>query len=140
MGASKSALQFLGYCVDELVFLSKPEFVEAADHVVLNPTFTRRIKQVNPEEYEVSIGSKLEQEDLPFEVRLSLTGRFKCEGVSDVQRALKVNAVAILYPYVRATLSLLTTLAAVPPVVVPTINLAKMFEQEEQTTPLGTEN
>lgn len=133
MSTERAILQFLGYRVDELLFAAKKELSGTTEQIVLEPSFSRTIKQAGSEEYDVTIGVKLEQNDLPFEARLSLTGRFKCEDVSDVPKMLKVNAVAILYPYVRATLSMLTTIAAVPPVIVPTINLAKMFEQEEQS-------
>ena len=42
---------------------------------------------------------------------------------------MKVNAAAILYPYVRAAISMLTTLANVPPVVLPPVNFVKLFEE-----------
>lgn len=133
MKTERAILQFLGYRVDKMIFTGKPEYVTTPEQIVLEPSFSRTIRQINTEEYEVTIGVKLEQSNLPFETSLSLTGRFKCEGVQEIQKMLKTNAVAILYPYVRATLSMLTTIAAVPPVIVPTINLAKMFEQEEQS-------
>lgn len=132
MITENAVLQFLGYRVDTMQFKSKPDYTPSSEPIELNPTFNRTIQQVNDNEYNVTIGVELKQSTLPFDAELSLTGRFKYEGNMDVQKMLKINAVAILYPYVRSTLSLMTTLAAVPPVIVPTINLAKMFEREEQ--------
>ena len=132
MITENAVLQFLGYRVDTMQFKSKPDYTPSSEPIELKPTFNRTIQQVNDNEYNVTIGVELKQSTLPFDAELSLTGRFKYEGNLDVQKMLKINAVAILYPYVRSTLSLMTTLAAVPPVIVPTINLAQMFEREEQ--------
>ena len=74
----------------------------------------------------------MKQDNLPFEAKLLLSGRFKCGESVDADKAMKVNAVAILYPYVRSTFSLMTTLGNISPVVLPTINLAQMFEREER--------
>ena len=129
MITENAVLQFLGYRVDTMQFKSKPDYTPSSEPIELKPTFNLTIQQVNDNEYNVTIGVELKQSTLPFDAELSLTGRFKYEGNMDVQKMLKINAVAILYPYVRSTLSLMTTLAAVPPVIVPTINLAQMFER-----------
>ena len=129
MITENAVLQFLGYRVDTMQFKSMPDYTPSSEPIELKPTFNLTIQQVNDNEYNVTIGVELKQSTLPFDAELSLTGRFKYEGNMDVQKMLKINAVAILYPYVRSTLSLMTTLAAVPPVIVPTINLAQMFER-----------
>lgn len=132
MNTEKATLQFLGYRVDMMQFESKQNYKSTNDPIELKPTFSRAIRRVTDTEYDVSVGVKLQQPTLPFDAEVSLTGQFKTEGSMDVQKVLKVNAVAILYPYIRATLSLMTTLAAIPPIIVPTINLAKMFEHEAE--------
>lgn len=58
-----------------------------------------------------------------------MTGRFLLQGIKNPEQTMKVNAAAILYPYVRAAISMLTTLANVPPVVLPPVNFVKLFEE-----------
>lgn len=132
MTTENAVLQFLGYRVDTMQYKLKPDYTASSEAIELKPIFNRIIQQANDDEYHVTIGVELHQAALPFDAELALTGRFKYKGEIDVQKILKVNAVAILYPYVRSTLSLMTTLAEVAPVIIPTINLARMFEQEEQ--------
>lgn len=133
MKTERASLQFLGYRVDKMMFFLKPDFHSEPGRIELSPSFSRVIQPID-DHYEVTIGVELKQENLPFDADVSITGTFKCEGTSDAEKMIKMNAVAIMYPYVRATLSMLTTLASVAPVVVPTINLSKMFEEEEKTT------
>lgn len=132
MNTEKATLQFLGYRVEMMRFELKQNYEATNAPIELKPTFNRRIQQVVDNEYDVSIGVKLKQSTLPFDAEVVLTGRFKSEGNMDAQKVLKINAVAILYPYVRATLSTMTTLAAIPPIIIPTINLAKTFERERE--------
>lgn len=132
MNTEKSLLKFLGYHVDAMHFELKPGASFSNQEIELEPLFDRHITSIGDGKYTVEIGVKLQQSNLPFTVELRLTGLFECEGVQDEQRALKINGVAILYPYVRSTLSLATSLASIPPIVLPTINLARMFEEEEQ--------
>ena len=42
---------------------------------------------------------------------------------------IRQNAVAILFPYLRSQVSLLTTQPGVEPVILPPLNIAKMVEQ-----------
>ena len=42
------------------------------------------------------------------------------------------NAPAILFPYFRAYISTLTSLSGMQPVILPTINFARMLEQQEK--------
>ena len=100
--------------------------------IELSPSFSREIAQIGEGRYEVTVGVNVEQDNLPFSAKLSITGKFECSGSLNADNMMRVNAVAIMYPYVRATLSMMTTLAAIPPVIIPTINLAKMFEREER--------
>ena len=79
----------------------------------------------------------MDQPDLPFDAETTIVGSFELSGIENVDKAMKQNATAILYPYVRSTLALLTTLAAIPPVNIPTINLAHIYEQEQQRESLN---
>lgn len=131
MNQGKAVIQFLGYRVDKMNFATKSDVADASEPIGLEPVFNRSICKVNNDEYEVKIGIELKQDNLPFEAELLLSGKFKCDESVDADKAMKVNAVAILYPYVRSTFSLMTTLGNISPVVLPTINLAQMFEREE---------
>ena len=125
-----NVLHFLGYTVDELTFNLKPaDTVDTEKSIELLPKLSRKIEKTNDENYSISIGVTLDQEDLPFTAQVSMTGRFLLQGIKNPEQTMKVNADAILYPYVRAAISMLTTLANVPPVVLPPVNFVKLFEE-----------
>ena len=127
----KAKLQFMGYRVDKMMFGLKPEFTSWPDKIALSPSFKRTIRQLDENKHEVSITVELKQDDLPFDAELSLTGGFIYEGSDSPEKMLRINAVSILYPYVRCALSMLTNLAGIPPVIIPTINFAKALEDAE---------
>lgn len=49
---------------------------------------------------------------------------------SKIEEALSINGVALVYPYVRTIISMVTTLDSDSAIVIPTIN-TKVFEQED---------
>ena len=125
-----NVLHFLGYTVDELTFKLKPaDTVDTEKSIELLPKLSRKIEKTNDGNYSISIGVTLDQEDLPFTAQVSMTGRFLLQGIKNPEQTMKVNAAAILYPYVRAAISMLTTLANVSPVVLPPVNFVKLFEE-----------
>ena len=70
-------------------------------------------------------------EEYSFEI--CLTGYFSIEGNSDITQELKndlvsKNAIAILMPYLRSEVSLLTAQPGMECIVLPAFNINKMFE------------
>lgn len=136
----KSAIDFLGYDVVNASFCKKdiPSF--SGQQFELKPEFSRMIKQNSDEEntYSLLLGVKigsLDSEDdaineLPFAIDVMVEGVFTLQDVDDPVSAMKVNGVAILFPYLRSIVSMLSTISGINPVVLPTINLVKMFEDE----------
>lgn len=64
----------------------------------------------------------------PF-VEVSCKGQFKFDNVSNIEEIPDFfyrNSIAILFPYVRAYVSLVTTQANVPGVILPTLNLSNL--------------
>ena len=132
MMSDKAALKFLGYRVDALQFRAKPGFVPKQAEIELQPTLRKTLNELGPDEYEIELNIELNQDDLPFDATVCVTGSFRHTGDPDLSKRMQLNAVAILYPYLRATLSLLTTLAEVPPLHLPTVNVAQMLADAEQ--------
>ena len=130
--SDKAALEFRGYRVNSLQFRAKPGFVPKQAEIELQPTLRKTLNELGPDEYEIELNIELNQEDLPFDATVCVTGSFRYMGAPDMSKRMQLNAVAILYPYLRATLSLLTTLAEMPPLRLPTVNVAQMFADAEQ--------
>ncbi len=79
------------------------------------------------------IGNNLE-DNFPFFLKVELVGIFSYDtDLSEDQctRMLNVNGTAILFPYLRSLISMITTLCSIPPVIIPTINIGKLISQNE---------
>ncbi len=82
----------------------------------------------------VKVSSK--ETENPF-AEISCKGNFKLEDVSsleDIPEFFYRNSIAILFPYVRAYLSLVTTQANVPGIILPTLNLSNLESELRNNT------
>jgi preprotein translocase subunit SecB len=80
--------------------------------------------------FELQFTVKVTNKDVenPF-VEVSCKGQFKFDNVSNIEEIPDFfyrNSIAILFPYVRAYVSLVTTQANVPGVILPTLNLSNL--------------
>lgn len=81
--------------------------------------------------YKVSLTTQIEKED-EYNLNVELSGFFTFNGDDDKKQIfLKQNATAILMPYLRSQISLLTCQPDMEPIVLPPINIASMLEEDE---------
>ena len=118
------------------------------EHLVIDEIHFQRKGFPNENEVTFSLGFNVEtREDRELIVHISLkgskeneydilvaaTGYFALDEESPYERlALRQNAVAIIFPYIRAQMSLLTAQPEMPPIVIPPMNVAQMVEDAEK--------
>ncbi len=68
------------------------------------------------------------------EIKLTTLATFTYANIPSVENSpfLLQNAPAIVFPYIRAYISTLTTQAGIPPIVLPTLNLSGLAELLQQ--------
>lgn len=139
MDTVSSSVKFHGYRVKEAIFRGIDVNIPENEEFEINPRFTRKIN-CNNEIWTLELGVQIDSENnlnlehaLPFSAQVTIEGAFEIEGYSeeDKEKVMKINAVAIMFPYLRSTLSMLMALMNMNPVVLPTINLVKTFEKEQ---------
>ena len=64
-----------------------------------------------------------------FELRADLVGIFDVD--EEWVDKLKANAVAIMFPYLRSQLTLLTSQPEMMPIILPTVNINKLLESNK---------
>lgn len=77
-----------------------------------------------------------QKEDSPF-ISIRCKGLFEFDAVSsfdDIPDFFFRNSIAILFPYVRAYLSLVTTQANIPGIILPTLNLSHLEKELRENT------
>ena len=132
----QSSLCFLGYRAELLRFEKRESSIQPNEKKPsLSASFMREIEKEDKDNcYALRLGVKIDQPDFPFYAEVILLGRFIVNGKMDAAQAMNVNAAAILYPYVRSTLSMMASLAGLPPITLPTLNIVQMFQNEQEET------
>jgi preprotein translocase subunit SecB len=137
MEVVKSTLKFDTFVVEKMNFsITKPIPDNSDVSIEIEPQFSRKIIKITENEYDMLLGVLINDESkpgaIPFNAEVVVKGRFLLNGIDNHEKHLKINAVAILFPYLRATLSTLMALANVEPFFIPPINLVEMFKKSEE--------
>lgn len=107
---------------------------EAAKKLSFKDTFRRTIKKIDKDNAIVVLVFHLDAgENSPVALSIELCGKFECTDweTDDISKVLiKNNATAILFPYIRQSVSELTTMAGLPPLVLPVTNVSKLFKDK----------
>lgn len=75
-----------------------------------------------------------------YNFQVSASGYFTLSSDNNKDLLMRQNAVAIIFPYVRSQISLLTAQPEVTPVVLPPFNIAQMVEDAMDTDAKSEEN
>ncbi|MGV3043501.1 protein-export chaperone SecB [Staphylococcus rostri] len=110
-----AAINFINYVVDTMHYRTNPEFdIENNKDITIDEDIDAHINIIDDEETAIiTLRAKLdEKENVPFSFEVSIVGYFEfdeeeSDGI-DFKDLLKTNAVAILFPYLRAIVSELT--------------------------------
>ena len=109
----------------------------------LKPTFSRKVRRAveNDKLCFITLTVKIEKTDdspKPFDLNVTYTGVFESEASTEEERrAVVVEGTALLYPYLRAAVTTLTTAAMAAPVVLPVIN-GPLFAEDREDTGIGS--
>lgn len=139
-----SVITFEGYTVKRLSFTPKKPASATEDDtcVGFSPVFERKIKWNKDGDCRVSLTATVGQPDdnMPFIATASIVGQFKVPDAEKANELMEVNGTAILYPYLRAVMTQLTSAANVPPVYLPIINLVEMLKVKDKVKIDSTES
>lgn len=133
MENAKSSLIFKKYIVDEVSFKLNRNFEEKPVELKVDIQ-----SYITKEDNNMEVNLKVDlfkdvsdEKTYPFTMTVTITGMFQIENNSE-NITFDANAVAILYPYVRAIISSYTANANVNPVILPTLNVAKAMNQDNK--------
>lgn len=82
--------------------------------------------------YKVTLTSSIKSSNEEIELSVSLAGFFtcQCDNPSIKKGLINDNTIAILFPYLRSQISLITTQPDLPPIVLPTVNVVELFKKQ----------
>lgn len=129
--ASISSLRFIEYVVSKVEYKANLN-AEAKEKLKLEFNINN-ITKINEEKNKMQITLNVEVfknvENAPFYMEVEVNGFFELIGEDDIAR-YETNAIAIMYPYLRAIVSTYTASANVAPVILPSINVNAMLKNQ----------
>ena len=94
-------------------------------------TFNRSVKQLEEFKVRVSLGVLISAES-KYEIKAQISGIFSISEDSVLGRkVLANNTVAILFPYLRSQLTLLTSQPGFEPIILPVMNINALMSDED---------
>lgn len=145
-------ISFEEYVIDKSVYQNNPEFENnREDGKLLVPIRFSAEIGIDKEEksyviINVNLGQSTDPEEIPnipFICEVSIRGLYSYsssdfENEEELKQVLGSNAVAILYPYVRAYISTLTNLSnQFPAYTLPVMNFAETIKENDLITYIG---
>ena len=129
----KSVLQIKHFVFDELSFKRKGFRQPDVDELPFEVETTVRKRGVN--DYLVSLMITVSKEN-EFDASVRITGYCEIDdNTPNLEVILRENASAILYPYARAEMTLLTSQPETSSVVLPVINMHEMMRNAKTSVP-----
>lgn len=127
----ESKLRFKDYYVTKLNYGLNEDFDDANVKlkIEIKPEFKLEDENIILVELKCNLFEK--SKEYPFYLDVSIVGEFEFFDSTEIEieNYKKVNTVSILFPYVRAIISNITTLMNVNPVILPTINVINLIEK-----------
>lgn len=131
----KSSLKFLGYSISSLDFKRNDTFEPHTVEIKFD--ITRQVHFSGTDSARVALDLVVfpdaETNGYPFTMRMTLVGDFKVDNYDPSKDAslFEINAVSILFPYIRALVTTITANANVPPLILPPVNVIQLIRNSE---------
>lgn len=138
MNDAKSVLRFEKYNIEFMEFKINDEYPFEEKEIELEFGFEAQV-QVTEErdKAKTKLTCKVFDPDFkektePFYLEITIVGYFSFNnGLGNIDD-FRIHSVAILLPYLRAIITSFTSQTGIAPVIIPTINVFKLFENESE--------
>ncbi|HAC2411842.1 TPA_asm: protein-export chaperone SecB [Listeria monocytogenes] len=136
-----AVLKFHTYLVREIRYINNDSFENKSNDIEMSPTFKVEIL-FDEERAMVDLYCEMgegEEVNTPFKLNVCLRGIFTYNDEENSEQTfseyLKTNAIAIMFPYLRALISDVTSKSNLyPTYTLPVINIVKLLEENDLIT------
>lgn len=129
-----SVLKLQGIFFDKIQYIQHEKIDFSPEYIY---KFQRKIARNEDNSFTVTLGCVIqEKSNDSIHIDISINGQFSfSEKVEkeEQEELITKNAMAILFPYLRAEISILTAQPGIPPVVLPAFNINQLFEKSKDT-------
>lgn len=131
----ESVLELIKYSVDKLEYKINESYSPTGDYelkILPKYSISTLCNCDNNEIYKVCIACSIfdeNDENNPFSINVEISGVFHVNNIDEVANLINFNAVAILLPYLRNAVTMLTALAGQPSIILPIIDVYSLREE-----------
>lgn len=126
---SQSTLILHEVFIEKLLFERRDYAIKKVDIDNTKINFKRSIDDIGNNKYKVYLSINMSSEN-GFDIETCISGIFEFEGDKDFgNKLLSHNTVAILFPYLRSQITLLTSQPGFEPVILPVININRLLDE-----------
>lgn len=128
-----AVIQFIGYRVTNILYNCDPSFEIPQGEVSYKFNFSKSLAILSDTEVRENVCANIfycttdNIEEAPFRITVEIAGRFRCD--NEWKPELEPNVLAIMFPYLRSIISTITCNSGREPIILPTINIASLFEK-----------
>jgi preprotein translocase subunit SecB len=134
---TQAVIQFDGYRVSEIKYSCSPAFEFPNGDVSYRFNFVKCLSQISDTEIQENLrvnilfsdNAEEDETEAPYFLSVEIAGRFTSQ--SSWNPRWERNALAILFPYLRSIVSTVTSVSGRSPIVLPTVNIAGLFDAAE---------
>lgn len=135
--AHRGVIQFLGYRLIDFQYHCDNNYaVTNGEAIQYSFGFHKKTERPSDQSMLVFLRTNVfigeNEEDAPCSMSLEIVGHFESD--ISIQPQWEMNALAILFPYVRSIISSFTAQSGMPSVILPTVNIAQMFKDAEKNS------
>lgn len=132
---SNSIMKLKNYSVNKIMFELNNSFdFSSGKEISINPSFRRDISKIDDNNAVVCLSIQIKNDDataLPFSIEISVEGAFELDNweTGEAKTLIENNTVAILFPYLRTLVTMVTSNANLEPYILPVMNIAGLFAE-----------
>ena len=118
----RSNLQMKNFCFSKFSFV-RDKVIKNGE---LNADIKKNIISIGDHEYNVILTTTIEKDDMNIELVAEAQFLYESEDYSREESIININTVAIMFPFIRSQVTLLTSQPGMTPIILPPINTQKL--------------
>lgn len=129
-----AVIQFLGYRVVNILYECAPEFEFPGDEISYRFNFSKTNTLISSNDFQENLEVNVfysqdgDFANAPYKLTVEIAGRFVCN--EEWKPKWEANAIAIMFPYLRSIVSMITSSSGREPIILPTMNVTKLFKND----------
>jgi preprotein translocase subunit SecB len=135
---NESIIKLKKYTVEKIEYeLNKSFDFSKPKTIKISPRFQRSVQNIDEQNYEITLSVNIDcekgKDEIPFQASITLSGRFYVDQIKSLpsKEILIDNSTAILFPYLRALLTNITSNTSLPPYMLPIMNISQLFKADQ---------